>query len=377
MVGLLTLNSKIYNYGGYLQEMALQDAIESLGYQCEIIDYDVTQECNTFSLKRDIRNFTFDKIKEKLIKNKNPLINTSVENSIKVRREAFDSYRSQTLKLSEKMDYDKLKSKNLYFDRLVCGSDQIWNPDYNIPSFFLNFGNTNCKKIIYAASIGKNSLTKRESKVYRELLNNPDNISVREHSAQKLISELTETDVELVLDPTLLHDEVYWNKKADDSTLFINEDYVFCYFLGLSAEKVYNANEFAKAHNCKLITIPFLHDEFDDFSDKFEGEHLSNVGPEDFLNLIRNSKFVLTDSFHAVVFSIIFNKNFWCFSRNVGNYSMNTRLDTLLEYVDLQDRMISIDKLLTQSFDEKIIINFDGLIKRKAYSLNYLKESLK
>ena len=63
MVGLLTLDSRIYNYGGFLQEMALQDAIKGLGYKCEIIDYEVSQEFNTFSLKRGIKNFSFDKIK--------------------------------------------------------------------------------------------------------------------------------------------------------------------------------------------------------------------------------------------------------------------------------------------------------------------------
>ena len=63
MVGLLTLDSRIYNYGGFLQEMALQDAIKGLGYECEIIDYEVSQEFNTFSLKRGIKNFSFDKIK--------------------------------------------------------------------------------------------------------------------------------------------------------------------------------------------------------------------------------------------------------------------------------------------------------------------------
>ena len=68
MVGLLTLDSRIYNYGGFLQEMALQDAINSLGYECEIIDYEVSQEFNTFSLKRGIKNFSFDKIKKKQMK---------------------------------------------------------------------------------------------------------------------------------------------------------------------------------------------------------------------------------------------------------------------------------------------------------------------
>lgn len=94
MVGLLTLNSRMYNYGGFLQEMALQDAIKSLGYKCEIIDYDVSQELNTFSLKRGIENFSFEKIKKKLIKEKSIPLSSPVSDLIEKRKRVFDVYRT-------------------------------------------------------------------------------------------------------------------------------------------------------------------------------------------------------------------------------------------------------------------------------------------
>ena len=375
MVGLLTLDSRIYNYGGFLQEMALQDAINSLGYECEIIDYEVSQEFNTFSLKRGIKNFSFDKIKKKLTKEKTILLSSPVSDSITKRKRAFDKYRAHNLVLSKKMSYSDLHSIDLNYEQLVCGSDQIWNPDYNIPAFFLNFGRKDCRKIVYAASIGKGQLSCLEKKTYSKLLEFPDYISVREDSAQKLISSITEKNVELVLDPTLLHQQEYWIKKADDSSLN-HRNYIFCYFLNLTDEKVKSANEFARKNDCEIIAIPYLHNEMEEYSEKLEGKLLSEVNPADFLNLIRNAETVITDSFHATVFSIIFQKNFWCFGRNTGTYNMNTRIHTLLGYVEMQDRMIAPEDLKNKTHCIQMNIDLHNLEKKQKESIAFLSNAL-
>ena len=375
MVGLLTLDSRIYNYGGFLQEMALQDAINSLGYECEIIDYEGSQEFNTFSLKRGIKNFSFDKIKKKLTKEKTILLSNPVSDLITKRKRAFDKYRAHNLVLSKKMSYSDLHSIDLNYEQLVCGSDQIWNPDYNIPAFFLNFGRKDCRKIIYAASIGKGQLSGLERKTYSKLLEFPDYISVREDSAQKLISSITEKNVELVLDPTLLHQQEYWMKKADDSSLN-HRNYIFCYFLNLTDEKVKSANDFARKNNCEIIAIPYLHNEVEEYTEKLEGKILSEVNPADFLNLIRNAEAIITDSFHATVFSIIFKKNFWCFGRNVGTYNMNTRLHTLLGYVEMQDRLIEPDDLKNKMHCTHVDIDLHNLKIEQKESIAFLSNAL-
>jgi len=365
MVGLLTLDSRIYNYGGFLQEMALQDAIKGLGYECEIIDYEVSQEFNTFSLKRGIKNFSFDKIKKKLTKEKTTPLSSSVSDSITKRKRAFDKYRAHNLVLSKKLSYSDLHSVDLPYEQLVCGSDQIWNPDYNIPAFFLNFGRKDCRKIIYAASIGKGQLSGLERKTYSKLLEFPDYISVREDSAQKLISSITEKNVELVLDPTLLHQQEYWMKKADDSSLNHRTD-----------EKVKSANDFARKNNCEIIAIPYLHNEVEEYTEKLEGKILSEVNPADFLNLIRNAEAIITDSFHATVFSIIFKKNFWCFGRNVGTYNMNTRLHTLLGYVEMQDRLIEPNDLKNKMHCTHVDIDLHNLKMKQNESIAFLSNAL-
>ena len=125
MVGLLTLDSRMYNYGGFLQEMALQDAIKSLGYECEIIDYDVSQEFNTFSLKRGIKNFSFEKIKKKLIKEKTIPLSDYVSDLVEKRKNVFDEYRADNLVLSRKMSSSDLSSVDLPYEQIVCGLSLI------------------------------------------------------------------------------------------------------------------------------------------------------------------------------------------------------------------------------------------------------------
>lgn len=375
MVGLLTLDSRMYNYGGFLQEMALQDAIKSLGYECEIIDYDISQEFNTFSLKRGIKNFSFEKIKKKLIKEKTIPLSDYVSDLVEKRKNVFDEYRADNLVLSRKMSSSDLSSVDLPYEQIVCGSDQIWNPDYNIPAFFLNFGRKGCRRVIYAASIGKDHLSRHQKKIYSKLLEFPDYISVREDSAQKLISNITETDVKLVLDPTLLHRQEYWMEKADDSSLNYR-NYIFCYFLNLTDEKVRAANDFAEKNNCEIIAIPYLHNEMEEYSEKLNGKLFSEVNPADFLNLIRNAEAIITDSFHAIVFSIIFQKDFWCFGRNAGTYSMNTRLHTLLSYVEMQDRMIAPEDLKNRTHNTYVNIDLSNLKIKQKESITFLSNAL-
>lgn len=375
MVGLLTLDSRIYNYGGFLQEMALQDAIKNLGYECEIIDYDVSQEYNTFSLKRGIENFTFEKLKSKFFKEKKSPLSCYAETSIAERKKTFDMYRANVITLSKKMSYAEIHDTNLPYTQLVCGSDQIWNPDYNIPAFFLNFGRNDCKKIIYAASIGKDHFSSHENKTYANFLKYPNCISVREESAQNIVSKLTDKKVELVLDPTLLHQQSYWVEKANDSSLKYSK-YIFCYFLNLTDEKVNAANDFAKKNGFEIIAIPYLHNEAEEYSEKLKGILVSAVGPADFLNLIRNAEVVLTDSFHAAVFSIVFQKDFWCFGRNVGAYSMNTRLHTLLGYVGMQERMIAPKDLKNKICNEHVNINLHKLKDKQKESISFLQNAL-
>lgn len=373
-IGLMTLESHMYNYGGILQEYALLEVLEKLGLSAEIIDFDMRSSVNTFSYKRSLRNLTVQKIRAKLKEKMANQRNAIAKSFISKRHEAFDLFRNKFMKLSKPYTPVTLIQTQVEYECLVCGSDQIWNPSMNIPEFFLDFGTQRQRKVIYAASVGRENLTKRELKIYQQLMRHPDHISVREISAKVLLQPYTEKNISIVLDPTLLLDSKTWKEVMAEQRA-VSEKYVFCYYLGETQEKRAAATRFAKRLGLKIVTIPYLLERVSKDDSVWGDFPLEGVGPEHFLRLIHDAEFVLTDSFHASVFSIIFRKDFWVFSRECGHYNMNTRLDTLLTYFDLSDRMMPVPDFLENrpcSYKEK----YEIFEKAKEESLSFLKNAL-
>ena len=130
----------MYNYGGFLQELAVQDAIFQIANNCEIINYSPAQEAYTFGGESFFEKLTFQRVTNKL---RTILQSNATKERIaivdKTRKRAIDCYREKYLCLSASMSYGDLRGKRLPYDTLVCGSDQIWNPNFNIPSYFLDF----------------------------------------------------------------------------------------------------------------------------------------------------------------------------------------------------------------------------------------------
>lgn len=374
-VGLMTLDSKIYNYGGILQEFALQQVINSLGFECMIINYDKAYDTYIFSIKNDFRNISWAKIQQKIIGKKNVDDHIKVKREISLRHKAFDIFRKDFLNLSKYCNKNTINDVACNFNQFVCGSDQIWNPDYSVPSLFLDFVPEGKKKVIYAASIGKASLKYRELMQYKRYIKNLDYISVREESAQEMLKATVDKPIEVVLDPTLLLDCNVWKNFSKGNSY---NDYIFCYFLGEESEKRLAATTFAKNNGLKIITLPYLLEKYNNADSDFGDVKLFDVGPQDLIGLIENAKMVLTDSFHVSVFSIIFKKEFFVFGRNIGSYNMNTRLDNLLKCFGLQERLIEPSELNSKkvlysglSYDDTEYKN------RHSSSISYLINALK
>ncbi len=375
-VGLLTIDPQIYNYGGILQEYALFKIINEMGYECELINYAPSNELNTFSYKRDIRNLTVAKIFEKIKEHENRHCkkneNKDAIEILKKRYTLFDDFRKR-INISEPRSRAQLISSQNQYSSIVCGSDQIWNPDYNIPAFFLDFVNPPVKSIVYAASIGKTQLTKRQIKTYAAFMTSLDAISVRERSARELLANCVEnTLIELVLDPTLILEKGKWFDIAEEGRKYPHP-YIFCYFLENNEQKRDAALKFAEDVGCTLVSVPYLHGEFNQL-DRDLGDISQEIGPAQFLNYIMNAEYVLTDSFHASVFSILFDKNFRVFGRISGIYNMNTRIDTLLSYFNLQQCMIVPKEL--KSGMPHICANTTKYEEMKGKSLNFLHDAL-
>lgn len=330
-IGIDTLDSRIYNYGGILQEYALLMYLKQYG-EVEIIDYDLESELNTFSLKRSISNFKISKVLERInSKSNNTTLNPKVLDCIRCRHSKFDKFRDDYLNFSNRLKCTQLSDECKKYDYVFCGSDQIWNPDYNKPSFFLNFIQPQ-KRVIYAASVGKNELSRREKLVYQDLLKDNNHVSVREQDILLLFDDNISVKFKVVLDPTLLLSKEEWSSLLLPETRI--KDFIFCYFLNHTEEKIRAVKNFAKSNNKIIVAIPYLHDCPEKETSQYADVELSDIGPREFISLINYADCVITDSFHACVFSLIFNKCFYVFGRKVGKLDMNSRIKTLLGYFD-------------------------------------------
>lgn len=380
-IGLLTLDSKSYNYGGLLQEYALLTVVEKMGYECEVIDYEMDSEPGMFSYKRSLRYLTLDKVLNKIngkwthgqLSDRGN--SAEVRNVILNRHARFDEFRKSYMKFSPLCRNEDLQCIQKNYEAVVCGSDQIWNPSMTRPSFFLDFVDSARKKVIYAASISRDSLSAVETRVYKRYISGLDSVSVREEKAKEILHELSpDLDVTVVLDPTLLLDKESWECIAGSRSL-VNEPYVFCYFLGVDEKKRAAAINFANKRGIRIVSLPCLLERYNILDEGFS-ENLFPTGPAEFLSLILHAEYVLTDSFHASVFSIIFGKPFRVFERISGKHSMNSRLETLLGYIGHKEFLTTPESVKTHGIGDSASFDYGMIKEKKDMSMNYLLNRL-
>ncbi|EME8072365.1 polysaccharide pyruvyl transferase family protein, partial [Enterococcus faecium] len=214
------------------------------------------------------------------------------------------------------------------FDFYIIGSDQVWNYTFSRFSELDFVSYSNKPKISYAASFGVTFVPDKQKNFFIEGLNNIDFISVREEAGKKIVEELSDKKATVVLDPTMLLDKEEWGKLSKESNFDTNFSYVLTYFLGeFTIEYKKYVEKYAKEKKVKIINIGDISDRKTWLAD-----------PSDFVKLFENAQAVFTDSFHACVFSIIFEKYFEVFERQSTLLSMNSRIDTLLTSLSIEDR---------------------------------------
>ena len=209
----------------------------------------------------------------------------------------------------------------------------------------------------YATSFGVSSIPEKYEEIYGKFLKRIDCLSVRETSGVSLIKKLSNKNAKLVCDPTLLLTKKEWMDIQKKDRL-IKDKYIFCYFLGKNLEHRKFVERLKSHTGYKIVSINHC-DEYVKYSDKFADIVPYDVGPGEFINYIRNAEYVCTDSFHGTVFSLINNVDFFTFRRfnSKSKMSTNTRIDSLLEVVDMKDRLIygseDVSKLINKKIDFK------------------------
>lgn len=342
------------NYGNRLQNYALQNVLEK--YTCKVDT--INNKCSKGGLKRQIKElciYVYKKFDKKI----------EIE-----RRNNFNDFTKKFIRLYNKKIYTG--EKNLFlndeYDKFVIGSDQIWN--YNFRNGFGNFEfalfSEKKKCISYAASFGIDEIPDDKKNLYINGLNHLQKISVREKEGVEIINKLVNRNSTLVLDPTMLLTPNDWLKISKKPQNMTNKKYVLTYFLG---EKKYEKIDEIKK---------YIEDDFDIINiNDINQPNYYICGPCEFIYLFNKASIILTDSFHACVFSILFEKNFFVFERiNKNVAKMNSRIDTLLNKFNLNDRKIdslneNIIKNNIDYTDIKVILNDE--IKK---SFEYLKTAL-
>lgn len=370
-VALIPLAYDMHNFGGSLQFYALQKAIIDMGIDCYILqvnDDRVLCESNDLKLWKRIAWYIYERLnKYKSKKEYLYRVNTLCE-----RRKKFSLFKQKYY-----VETVNINDIDLYsFDAVISGSDQIWNPMFARRRCFLEFVPDDINKIIYAASMGCESMTDYQKSCFKPLVERIDHISVREKSAKRILDEFIEgCDISVQVDPTLLLLKNDWeNIAVDVSNIVGNKNYIFTYFLGNYSKQKDIISDFAKKHNLIIVNIPFASGETID-NENFGDIQYVNASPDEFIGFIKNAEYIFTDSFHGCVFSIIFEKEFFAYKRNNSSKMMG-RIETLLENFNITGRVIDTNSPLENigkiDYSKTESIQFE--LRRG--SLKFIKESL-
>ncbi len=318
----------VYNVGASLQAYALQKYLEDQGNDVEIIDYKPDYLSHHYDLSY-IPNPKFRKpfLSQMYLIAKFPGRWKAMHS---MKKQYFDEFTKQYLKVTTTRysDNEVLKNNLPEADVYVAGSDQIWNPVFqngHDPAFFLQFVPDKKKKISYAASFAVDSLNAADQKRMKSWLKTFDAISVREQSGVKLLEEMNLEGKQLC-DPVFLLDKEEWKEVSHTSNL---DQYILVYDFDNNPNLKDIAKYLSEKYHSKIVSM--VKSDYADIVNE-------DVGPREFLGLIQNAKIVISNSFHATAFSLLFHKDFYVMNRNEN---INTRMRDLLLEVGLPDRLVS------------------------------------
>ena len=338
------------NYGSQLQAYATQLLFDNMGVPNETICIDgLKKEINIAKYKYFLsRIWDVNTIKDKLATVKKVwALKTKGEafrKNMAERSSMFCGFVQSMFHISQRYSSKtELGAVADSYAAFVVGSDQLWLPS-NIEAdyYTLNFVPENVPKIALATSFGISKLPKKQAKKAIAFIPRLDYCSVREQSGQKLIKELTGRDVPIMCDPTILFTAEEWAHIVPQER-FYKEKYVFCYFLGNNPIQREFVKRMQKETGYKIVQLQHC-DEFIASDVDFPDDKPYNVGPAEFVQLIRDAEYVFTDSFHCTVFSLLYQKKFFTFRRynNDSIVSTNGRLYSLLSLVENQKILCSV-----------------------------------
>ncbi len=376
-VGILAVT--YHNYGSILQSFALQEKVKEYGFKTEILNYSESKIAKIWRCRDSEYLYTRMKMLWKLLKIK-VKGKDNIEN-LNIRNKAFNSFIKGNFAFSRHTNSLKdLRKMSLNYDMIILGSDQVWHPMNVYMNYFtMNFVPNEVIKAAYAPSFGVSEIPEKYLKFYHDYLFRINYLSCREKSGIKLIKDISGRNSLHVCDPTMLLSGKQWEELVLHPK-YKNEKFIFCYLLGNNPKQRSLAKSLKELTELKIIALTHI-DEYVKSDENYADEAPYNVGPIEFLDLIKHAEYVMTDSFHASVFSILFHTKFYVFNRfeETKGKSTTTRISSLLEVADLKDRFSRSDDSPTGLLNKKQIDwqNVDAKIDEfRKISIEYLEEIL-
>lgn len=368
-IGIVTYWSSSDNYGQQLQCFALQKYLIGLGHDTYLIKYMPTSHIPLWrriarSIKYRLLVSSEQKEKDKKLKlicERNNLLNC---------RRGFKEFRDKYIKSTEIVyrNIKELRNNPPAADIYICGSDQVWNNSLKDPDtagWFLDFGKPTVKRVSYAASIGRD-IDSSEINRFTKYLMNFNAISVREQKAYALCHQLGFDKSIIAIDPTLLlNSSAYDSIEIDSNGIDVaGEPYVFIYTLNIrTAEEIY-WDVFQKIIAKNGLQIRSVSSSgYLPARELLPGVQNEQATIPEWLSLIKHSEYVITTSFHGVVFCLLYHKPFYAVLLNNEYSKGNDRIVSLLANVGLENRAIASTKdiekvhiadICWEEIDEKI-----------------------
>lgn len=346
------------NYGNRLQNYALQKLLEARGYQVETIlnekyyDY-AHRDCYYKMLPKHMIRVLFWKVYDLFFHNphamghvwtKNPLMKERIQKNL----EFSEQYIHETDYILHEGSLDHAELQK--YDYVFVGSDQVWNPTMAGASdlyFLQNIAPE--KRVAFAASIGLSEIPEDYIRQWKKYIAGMNCISVREESARQIVKETSGKDAVVLLDPTMLIGQEPWVQLLHTRKSEKRNPYILVYILGeISEQRKQDIEKLAMSLDAEVLYL-----------NSRDNQEMYTIDAVEFVELISESEAVITDSFHACVFSILFHKNFWVLKRTGEYANIYSRIDDLLGKFDLRERAVTeianIDsKVLSEDQIQKI-----------------------
>lgn len=343
----------IVNYGQTLQSYALAETIRRLGFDVTVLSHRRRTDVERMDYEKEYRNPSYASI-------------------ISRNFAKFTEFTKAHMRCIQTYSMDEVASLVRDMDVIICGSDAIWRTMHFDPVYYLNIPNTDDKiKVSYAASFVNYSPV--ETFVYDrmgDMLKELHYISTREVEAVDLLSRITgRADVTSVLDPTLLVGREFWDE-CICNTRVETKRYVLAYLFDDSEKNDQIIKAIHARYNAQLVFV-------------YTGQDISGrsyfnngVGPDEFVNLVKNAEAVITNSFHGMAFSVLYERDLYILKRENAALRNDMRFSSLCRICNLSGRVVPLDGKI-ESMPE---VDWNDVRERlniwRSQSMEFLKDAL-